>query len=123
MTPTKTADPETRRPSIPPSVTHFGLNSVATAVALAALFGLRQHDIGLENDVLVLFAAAAVPVIAFDVLFLRVHRRATTGLDWSREFSPSAGRVGTKLVGLAVVIGTIALAYWAFPEYHGSFYD
>jgi len=109
--------------SIPASVTHFGLNFIATCVALGALFILRRHDLGLENDMLVLLAAAAIPVVLLDVLVLRVHRRASTGLDWAKDFSPDAGRVTTKLVGLVLALAPIAIAYWAFSEYHGSFYD
>jgi protein-S-isoprenylcysteine O-methyltransferase Ste14 len=109
--------------SLPRSVTHFGLNSIATCVAIGALFAMRWRDFGLENDMLVLMAAAAIPVIAMDVLVLRVHRRSSTGLDWAKEFSPDLKRVGTKLFGLALTLAPIAIAYWAFPEYHGNFYD
>ncbi len=108
---------------LPASVTNFGLNAIATCIALGALFTLRWHDLGLENDMLVLLAAAAIPVIVLDVLVLRVHRRASTGLDWVKDFSPNAGRVATKLLGLVLALAPIAVAYWAFSEYHGSFYD
>lgn len=33
------------------------------------------------------------------------------------------GRIATKLFGLLLTLGLIALVYWLFPEYHGSFYD
>jgi isoprenylcysteine carboxyl methyltransferase (ICMT) family protein YpbQ len=118
-----TDGPPEAKPSLPKSVTHFGLNSIATCLALGALFALRRHDFGLENDVLVLLAAAAIPVIVMDVLVLRVFRRPSTGLDWDKDFSPDAGRVTTKLVGLVATLAPIAIAYWAFSEYHGSFYD
>jgi len=113
--------PEPR--TIPASVTHFGLNSIAGCLAIGALFALRHHDFGLDTDMLVLMAAAAIPVILMDVLFLRVHRRASTGLDWDKEFTPDLVRVGTKLLGLALAIAPIAIGYWAFSEYHGTFYD
>ncbi|MGO9835338.1 MAG: isoprenylcysteine carboxylmethyltransferase family protein [Polyangiaceae bacterium] len=111
------------KPALPASVTHFGLNCLATCVALGALFGLRLRDFGLENDMLVLMAAAAAPVIVLDLLVLRVHRRSSTGLDWEKEFSADAGRVATKILGLALTLAPIAIAYWAFAEYHGTFYD
>jgi protein-S-isoprenylcysteine O-methyltransferase Ste14 len=111
------------RPALPASVTHFGLNVIATCVALGALFALRLHDFGLENDMLVLMAAAAAPVIALDVLVLKVHRRSSTGLDWQKDFSLDPERIATKLLGLALTLAPIAIAYWAFSEYHGSFYD
>jgi protein-S-isoprenylcysteine O-methyltransferase Ste14 len=116
------APPESKS-TLPASVTHFGLNSIATCLALGTLFFLRRHDLGLENDMLVLMGAAAIPVIVMDVLFLRVHRRSSTGLDWGKDFSPDPGRVATKLLGLATALAPVAIAYWAFSEYHGSFYD
>jgi isoprenylcysteine carboxyl methyltransferase (ICMT) family protein YpbQ len=109
----------------PRSVTNFGLNLVALASMLGALFIVRRHPFNLQNEVLVLLAAVALPVIVLDVIVLRVHRRESTGLDWSRRWSPDTGRVVTKLLGLALTLSLIALAYWAFPEYNQpkSFYD
>ena len=111
------------KPRLPASVTHFGLNLVGLASILGTLFFLRTRSFSLQDDVFALLAAAAVPIVALDVLVLRVHRRASTGLDWDKPFTPDYGRVATKLLGLAVTVGLIALAYWAFSEYHGSFYD
>jgi protein-S-isoprenylcysteine O-methyltransferase Ste14 len=96
---------------------------LALCVALGALFILRTRDFPLETDVLVLCGAAAIPVILADVFILRVHRRASTGLDWDKPFTPDVARVATKMLGLGVTIGCIAVAYWVFPEYHGTFYD
>jgi protein-S-isoprenylcysteine O-methyltransferase Ste14 len=111
------------KPRLPASSTHFGLNLVGLAAMLGALAFLRQHPFGIQDNVLVLLGAMAVPIIVLDVLVLKVHRRPSTGLDWDKPWTPDYGRVGTKLLGLAVTIGTVALAYWAFSEYHGSFYD
>jgi protein-S-isoprenylcysteine O-methyltransferase Ste14 len=111
------------KPRLPPSATHFGLNLVGLAGILGMLFFLRSRSFSLQDDVFALLAAAAVPIVILDVLVLRVHRRASTGLDWDKPFTPDYGRVATKLLGLAVTVGLIALAYWAFSEYHGSFYD
>ncbi len=66
--------------------------------------------------------AGGLPMMAYDLLVLRVHRRETAGIhapvaprtDWSR--------VGLKLVGLLATLGTIAVAYAVFREYHGGFY-
>jgi hypothetical protein len=107
----------------PASATHFGLNMVALCVSLGSLYFLRRRDLGLENDMLVMLGGAAVPVIVLDVLVLKVHRRPSTGLDWDRPFEPSPARVATKMLGLALTLAPIAVAYWAFPEYQGSFYD
>jgi hypothetical protein len=54
----------------------------------------------LGDEVLILCGAVAIPVIAMDIVILKVHRRASTGLDWDKTFAPDFGRVLTKLLGL-----------------------
>jgi protein-S-isoprenylcysteine O-methyltransferase Ste14 len=61
--------------------------------------------------------------VLLDVLVLKVHRRESTGIDWDRDFKPNIPRVLTKLLGFVVTLAPFALAYWAFPEYNGAFYD
>jgi protein-S-isoprenylcysteine O-methyltransferase Ste14 len=107
----------------PPSATHFGFNCLALGIVLATIVVLNRLHLTLQNNVVAMLVAAALPIIAADLLVLRVHRRASTGLSWDRPFQPDVPRVLTKLLGLAVTIGTIALSYWKFPEYHGTFYD
>jgi protein-S-isoprenylcysteine O-methyltransferase Ste14 len=111
------------KPQLPASVTHFGINVVGLACLLGTLFVLRRLSLSLQDDVLAILAAVSVPIVVLDVLVLRVHRRATTGLDWDQTFAPDYPRVATKLLGLAVTVGLIAFAYWQLPEYHGAFYD
>lgn len=74
------------------------------------------------NATLVCMGSLAITNFIPDILLLRVHRRASTGIDWSRR-NPSWSRVSTKFLGLLVSMGFAAFLYWAFPEYHGSFYD
>ncbi|HZU81762.1 MAG TPA: isoprenylcysteine carboxylmethyltransferase family protein [Polyangiaceae bacterium] len=107
----------------PDSVTNFWLNTIALVPVLCALYWLRQHRSSASRDMMVLLASAAVPIVVLDVAVLRVHRRASTGLDWEKEQGGDLARVLTKLLGLALTIGLIALAFWTFPEYHGSFYE
>src|SRR5580704_4873053 len=98
----------------PPSATHFGINLFALAIVLGAMWFLRQHKARLD-EVLVLGGAVAVPVILLDVLVLKVHRRASTGLDWDQVFKPDFGRVATKLLGLFVTLAPFAVFYWMTP--------
>ena len=109
--------------TLPRSATHFGLNSVALGIVLATFWYLRARQTPLQNEVLVLAASVAIPVVLLDVFFLKVHRRSTTGLDWDKPFALDLGRVITKIVGLAAVLAPFALGYWVFPEYNGSFYN
>jgi protein-S-isoprenylcysteine O-methyltransferase Ste14 len=95
-----------------------GLGSLIGAVAL-----LRGRALSPEVRVAVLAAAVVVPLAIIDFAVLKVHRRASTGLDWSRPFQLDVRRVLTKLLGLAVTVGAIALVYWLFPEYRGRFFD
>jgi protein-S-isoprenylcysteine O-methyltransferase Ste14 len=106
----------------PPSVTSFGLNMVGVVAALIALYALHEgHQTG-PVGVFIVCVAGVVPIVLLDVLVLKVHRRASTGLDWDRPATPDLRRVVTKLVGLAATIAPIALAYWVFPEY-GDWYQ
>jgi protein-S-isoprenylcysteine O-methyltransferase Ste14 len=106
----------------PPSVTSFGLNLVGVAAALVALYALHEGRVSGPAAVLMVCAAGVVPIILLDVVVLKVHRRASTGLDWSKPATPDFARVATKLLGLAVTIAPIALGYWVFPEY-GDWYN
>lgn len=114
-----TADPRAR---LPKSVTHFGLNCIALAIVLLAMYALRAHWINVPNPVLLLCGAVAVPIVLLDVFVLKVHRRSSTGLDWDKEFAPNVERVVLKVIGLVTTLVPFAVAYWVFPEYNGTFY-
>jgi protein-S-isoprenylcysteine O-methyltransferase Ste14 len=106
---------------LPRSSTSYVVNLTGVLGAVAAIALLRvQHASG-PNAVLTVCAAGIAPIVALDLLVLRVHRRASTGLDWDRPESPDLGRVLTKLLGLAVTLGLIALVYFVCPEY-GDWY-
>ncbi len=74
------------------------------------------------HSALFLILLMAVAVFAVDLLAYKVHRRETTGLDFSR-WTPSLARTGLKYLGLLGSLGFVAALYWLLPEYHGSFYD
>jgi protein-S-isoprenylcysteine O-methyltransferase Ste14 len=110
----------------------MGLNLVALGCLLLmlwylryrhALYGTGPGALPLQSEIFMLLGSVAVPVIFLDLVVLKVHKRASTGLDWDTTPVLDLGRVATKLVGLAFTLGIIAFAYWIFPEYHGSFYD
>jgi protein-S-isoprenylcysteine O-methyltransferase Ste14 len=116
----------------PASVTHMGLNTIALGCLLVMLGYLRYRhqlygsgpgQLPRQSEILLLLGSVAVPVVFMDLVVLKVHKRATTGLDWVQQPNLDIARILTKLLGLALTLGVIALAYWAFAEYHGSFYD
>jgi protein-S-isoprenylcysteine O-methyltransferase Ste14 len=120
--PYRTGNLDTETPC-PTSATNFGLNSIALCLVLGTIYFLRSRGKAVGDEVLILCGAVAIPVIAMDLLILKVHRRPSTGLDWDQTFAPDVGRVLTKLLGLVTVLAPIALFYWVTPEYNGAFYD
>jgi protein-S-isoprenylcysteine O-methyltransferase Ste14 len=124
-------DSSPRAVRLPASVTRFPLNLIALVVLLATLYILRRYEQHLPSGqhlsstqaMLILMGSLSVPVIVIDVLVLRVHRNASAGLEWDKPRPPDLVRVATKLLGLLLTVSLIALAYWAFPEYQGTFYD
>jgi protein-S-isoprenylcysteine O-methyltransferase Ste14 len=111
------------KPGCPTSATNFGLNSIAVCIVLGTIYFLRSRGKPMGDEVLILCGAVAIPIIAMDLVILKVHRRASTGLDWDKTFAPDIGRVLTKLLGLVAVLAPFAVFYWMTPEYNGSFYD
>jgi protein-S-isoprenylcysteine O-methyltransferase Ste14 len=105
-------------PSRPPrSVTSFGFNMAGVCAALVTLFVFRQRHTTSPLAALVVCLAGVAPILALDLLVLKVHRRSSTGLDWSRPPAPDSRRVATKVLGLAATLAPFLLAYWLFPEY------
>jgi Isoprenylcysteine carboxyl methyltransferase (ICMT) family len=108
----------------PQSATQAG---TAWALLLSFLLGVAVLIQGkpfanIVHSALFLILLMAVAVFAVDLLAYKVHRRETTGLDFSR-WTPSLARTGLKYLGLLGSLGFVAALYWLLPEYHGSFYD
>jgi protein-S-isoprenylcysteine O-methyltransferase Ste14 len=108
---------------LPASVTSFRLNLIALGALFVTLYVLKQSHQPTLKAMQYLLAAVAVPVIVIDVLVLRVYRNPSAGLDWDKSQPPNLLRVVTKFLGFFFTLALIALAYWSFPEYHGSFYE
>lgn len=101
----------------PKSATNFGLNCVALGIVLVSMYLIRKQIIHPKDEVAFMAAAVAIPVVLFDIVFLKVHRRASTGLDWEKPFTLDLGRIFTKLLGFAITLVPFAIGYWTFPEY------
>ena len=109
-------------PVRPRSAAHFGLNLLALAGGLLALYGAAVVDRSGAFVALAGCAAVAVIVIAGEKWWLRTGLAASTGLR-DRPVRPLwIGRVATRFVGLLLTLALVACAYFLFPEYHGSFY-
>ena len=81
---------------------------------------------GFEGDpvgpALFLLAMCGATNMLVDIVIFKVHRRASTGLNYAR-YSPNLLRTLIKILGLAGSFGFILICYWLFPEYAGSFYN
>jgi protein-S-isoprenylcysteine O-methyltransferase Ste14 len=123
MSSKETASPEAPSPPCPPSVTPWAvwLSGVGGfAVAIAILFALHPFS-DTVYSMFFLLIGLAVSIAAVDLLWGKVHKRPTTGLDFTR-WRPSPARAFVKFVGLLGSIGLLALLYALFPEYSGNFY-
>jgi protein-S-isoprenylcysteine O-methyltransferase Ste14 len=109
----------------PRSATHFGINLCALIVGLATVSSLVHRMQGdLEPVAIVLLTTAAVGLViaAGELWWRRGGLAPDAGLAARAIRTLDVRRVLTRLLGLAVTLGCIALAYWIFPEYHGDFY-
>lgn len=109
--------------SAPPSATDLRINLVGLAAMLAVTAWVVSSPVGEALAVVLLMGAAALPVAALDLWLGRVWERPSTGLDWSLRRPRDGVRIGTKLVGVAAIVGGILAVYGLAPEYQGSFYD
>ncbi|OYW21889.1 MAG: protein-S-isoprenylcysteine methyltransferase, partial [Sphingomonas sp. 12-62-6] len=102
------------------------ISAVSTGVGMAGLAGLitwvaiaRYFHFDGSHAALVNVAACGVPMILWSVLVDKVHRRVSTGIDWSRQ-TPWRDTLDislTKLAGLWATWAGIALIYGTFRFY------
>lgn len=109
--------------TLPKSAVHggmalVGLGAFAAGVVLVRV--LRPWD-QMWQPCLLLMAWVAVLILGIDLLWNKVHRRASTGLDL-KHHDPSLARTGVKLLGLLGSLALPALAYAVFPVYSDTLY-
>jgi protein-S-isoprenylcysteine O-methyltransferase Ste14 len=82
-------------------------------IAEAFDLAVPRETLGGPNSALVGLLAAALPMAAWSVLVDKVHRRPSTGLDWSlvRSRKPDRGVTLVKLSGLWATWAIIACLY------------
>lgn len=109
----------------PESATHWatalaGLSGFIAAVSLLRIF--QPFGEGVVYPAMFVMGSTAAAIFAVDIAWRKVHRRASTGIDFGHD-DPSWPRAAIKFAGLAGSLGFVAFLYWLFPEYHGVFYD
>lgn len=126
---------------VPRSAANFGLNLLALAGGLGTILGLIYWGPALDallgplpwqmgsvvsNHLLVGLAGCLVVFFIIggvELLGVRTYLNQATGLAGKNLRSPDFKRVAVRLLGLLLTFGIIAVVYWLFPEYHGSFYQ
>ena len=109
--------------TLPKSAVHGGMAFVGLAGFVTGVLLVRALVPWDETwqACLLLMAWVAVLLLGVDLVWNKVHRRASTGLDPARH-DPSLSRTGVKLLGLVTSLGLLAVAYMVFPVYDGDFY-
>jgi Isoprenylcysteine carboxyl methyltransferase (ICMT) family len=114
-------------PRLPESATSFVSNLLALIVGLCVIWVLAQQSDAQVSRWLayppLLPCVAVFVIIVAAEWFLRVsRRRALPALSATALRPIDFGRVALRLLGFTATLALIALAYWLFPEYGGSFY-
>lgn len=109
----------------PPSVVAISTGFIGLVGLLAAVVYLIGTDIAVASKILILLGATALPMIVWELAVEKVHRRPSTGLDFSIPASGHAGyrRVAVKLFGLAVTWTAVGVFYWLFKSYDSQTYQ
>lgn len=110
--------------SLPRSCTNMAINLAGLAgfFAAAAIFSLLP-DVAATTRTMICVLALVVPIAGLELIFLKTHRRRSTGLDFARPRAADTKRVGVKLVGLYGTITSIAVVYWLLPVYHEALFQ
>lgn len=110
------------KPVIPKSCTSYAINLTAVVVYMLTIRYLR-----LNNIVSFWGAVISIGTLAATIIILEKIKRGTlqsisSGVDFSKGHAIDVKRVLTKLWGLYITIGLVALLYWLFPEYRTGAY-
>ncbi len=113
-------------PAAPPA------SAVSTATGLVGLVGLaaavmalRAAEVSLAVAPLVCLAGTALPMIVWALLVEKVHRRASTGLNFAapRPAGETLATTRVKLIGLYAVWAAIGTVYFAVRSYADPKFD
>ena len=111
------------RSAPPPSVSSFPVNLTGGLVYILTIILLRVFapDMDMLLATLAVLAAGIIPVLAGELLVLRVHKRPRARLQQPRP--PQNGRVMVKMAGYLAAIVMAGGIYLLLPEYGRAFYD
>jgi len=92
-------------------------------VAALTFFTLKSLAVAPLHVAVGCMLSLALSIGILDIVFLKVHKRPDSGLDFEGPLRVNLPRVVIKLLGLLITLEAIAIAYWVLPEYQGSFYS
>ncbi len=107
----------------PPSATVQWICLTGFGLSAITFFVLRSLEVAPLHIAVACMSVLALSIGLLDVFFLKVHKRPDSGLDFDRPIQFNLRRVIVKLLGFAITLEAIAMAYWVLPEYQGSFYN
>lgn len=108
------------KPALPKSDTHLGTNLLGFAIALAAIFLLRDWGLTPFDLVVSVLGVALLPVLFIEHVCFKRYRETAAALGTKRPFS--AKRVAIKLLGLLGVLAVFTVLYVLLPEYQKPYY-
>jgi hypothetical protein len=111
-------------PVRPRSVVHGAVaaaGGIAFLASVAIVVLLEPFAHFVVPSALFVLGCTATVILALDFFWQRVYRRASTGLDFESD-DPSWPRTFTKLAGLCVTLGLVAIAYRLLPQYRTGFF-
>ncbi|MBF0484060.1 MAG: 2-amino-4-hydroxy-6-hydroxymethyldihydropteridine diphosphokinase [Candidatus Omnitrophica bacterium] len=108
---------------LPRSSSSYWANFFALGFFFAAIYFLHYFFPNLKSVWLMSFSLLAVlfPLVVYEILVLKVHRRESTGLA-DKLNAVDISRVLTKLLGLFGTFTIILVLYWYLPFFRKSFY-
>jgi protein-S-isoprenylcysteine O-methyltransferase Ste14 len=108
-------------PVLPASCTSMWINFVGVAGFFVGIWFLRQYPYLPDfYKLLIAMASYAVPIAVLELIFLKTHRRPSTGYDFAHKNPVNWGRVGIKLSGFYLTLTLVGCGYSLFPEYQGG---
>jgi hypothetical protein len=108
---------------LPKSATNISINIIGLISFCIVVYIVRKYNINNFVGAILSGLAICVPIIVIEFITLKVHKRKSTGLDFSIRNTFNLKRVLIKLLGLYVTLAVVAFIYWVFPEYHAGFYQ
>lgn len=113
-----------QRAHLPGSCTNMAINFTGFAGFVAAIYVFTLFpDVDPVLRTTACIAALTVPIAALELIFLKTHRRTSTGLDFTLPQSLNLARVGIKLAGFYGTFIVMIGLYWLLPVYQEGFYQ